>query len=262
MYAAQISIPLGNYDNQPFIVQTLEMLLRAWSANGQILGREHPVFLNHTDLLATVIIAEEDSLSEIYNTDTINDLLSTLKIDDQDSPDIKIVGISPYAIDSCVCENPESLILYTNYASQSPPVRCGNCSLPIPLYKIAPEVDGDRLYLTNWQLSYQSCDTLHVNSIIGEQFSQRQVVQHDSPLSKEGREICKRIEEHTGKPTYYYLSKPTGKSLKQEKKRTCPSCKKKWLLKEPWHDIFDFKCEPCRLVSNIGWSVRQQNTED
>ncbi len=261
MYAAQLSIPLGDYNNQPFLVQTLEMLLRAWSANGQVLGREHPIFLNHNDIIVTVIIPEEDSLDEAYNTESTRDLVNSLQLNDEKGLDIRLVGISPYATDACVCEEIDSYILYTNHASQASPVRCGNCSRPIPLYKAAPEVDGDRSYIINWQLSYQSCDTLHVNSIIGEQFSQRQVVQYDSPLSKEGREICKRIEEYTGKPTYYYLSKPTGKSLKQEKKRSCPSCKQKWLLEEPWHDIFDFKCEPCRLLSNIGWSVRQQDPD-
>ncbi len=257
MYAAKISVSVENIHLQHSLARSLEALLRSWRVNGQILGKEQPVFLNHNELIATAIIPEEDSLEAIYNTEDSRAIILAIGETEGALLDIKIVGISPYGIAACECEKPGSYILYTNYASLSPPIRCGDCSLPIPLYKIATENDQTRNQVTTWQASYQSCDLLHVNSAIGEQFSQRQVQQHDSPLAKEGRNICKQIEDHTNIPTYYYLSKPGGKSLKQEKKRTCPSCKEKWLLNDSWHDIFDFKCDPCRLLSNIGWTVRE-----
>ncbi len=258
MYAAKISISVDNTEYQQSLAMSLEALLRAWRSNGQILGREQPVFLNQDELIATAIIPDEDSLEAVYNTENARSIILNIGETEGARLDIKIVGISPYAIAACECEKPSSYILYTNYASLSPPIRCGDCSFPVPLYKIATENEEERNQITTWQASYQSCDMLHVNSAIGEQFSQRQVQQHDSPLAREGRNICAQIEKHTNIPTYYYLSKPTGKSLKQEKKRTCPSCKEKWLLDKSWHDIFDFKCETCRLLSNIGWTVREQ----
>lgn len=256
MYAAKISVSVEDIQLQHSLAISLEALLRSWRTNGQILGKEQPVFLNHNELIATAIIPEEDSLEALYNTEDARSIILTIGETEGAVLDIKIVGISPYGIAACECEKPGSYILYTNYASLSPPIRCGDCSFPVPLYKIPTRNDEERNRITLWQASYQSCDMLHVNSAIGEQFSQRQVQHHDSPLAKEGRDICSKIEEHTEIPTFYYLSKPGGKSLKQEKKRTCPSCKNKWLLKESWHDIFDFKCESCRLLSNIGWTVR------
>ncbi len=257
MYAAKISVPLNPDENNQSLTQTFELLLRAWRENGQILGRENPLFLNHNEIVATTLIPEEDSLDHKYNTEIIDQWFSKIGDVSNNNLDVRIVGVSPLSGGTCSGETSSSYILYTNHRSFSPPLRCGDSSLPIPIYKIAPEISGSRSYITNWQLNYQSCDTLHSNSAVGEQFGQRQVQQFDSPLSKEGRSICEKIEKHTGVPTYYYIAKPNGKSLRQEKKRTCPSCNSKWFLKEPWHDIFDFKCDNCRLISNIAWSVRK-----
>ncbi|WP_423825319.1 DUF2310 family Zn-ribbon-containing protein, partial [Salmonella enterica] len=52
---------------------------------------------------------------------------------------------------------------------------------------------------------------------------------------------------------YYYHYRVGGSSLAQEKARPCPKCGGEWLLDEPLHDIFHFRCEPCRIVSNISW---------
>ncbi|MFA0698754.1 DUF2310 family Zn-ribbon-containing protein, partial [Vibrio sp. 10N.222.49.C9] len=54
-------------------------------------------------------------------------------------------------------------------------------------------------------------------------------------------------------PTYYYLYQVGGESLKQEQQRKCPKCGGEWLLDEPLHDMFHFKCDSCRLLSNISW---------
>lgn len=72
----------------------------------------------------------------------------------------------------------------------------------------------------------------------------------DSNLSKQGMEICKRIEELTSIPTYYFLynyRKARGDQLS----RPCPICSSKWNLKEQLHNFYDFKCDTCRLVSTI-----------
>ena len=257
MYAAKISVPLSQDNNNQSLAHAFELLLKAWRGNGQILGRENPLFFNQSEIIATALIPEENSLDDEFNSQLTTEWFEKLGEVSNNNLNVKIVGISPLSTEICECENPSSYILYTNHQSLTSPVRCGDCSRPVPLYKVAPEENGDRAYIINWQTNYQSCDALHVNSAVGEQFSHRQVTQHNSPLTKEGLEICKKIEEHTGVPTYYYLAKHTAKSIRQEKKRTCPSCSSKWRLKEPWHDMFDFKCDDCRLISNIAWSVRK-----
>ena len=56
--------------------------------------------------------------------------------------------------------------------------------------------------------------------------------------------------------TFYFLSKGRGRSRAAEQARLCPGCGGDWLLEEPRHDCFDFRCESCRLLSNIAWTVR------
>ncbi|OZT82185.1 hypothetical protein CIK04_28415, partial [Vibrio sp. 03_296] len=61
------------------------------------------------------------------------------------------------------------------------------------------------------------------------------------------------IEYITKVPTYYYQYRVGGHSLAEEQARKCPKCGGEWLLDEPLHDIFYFKCDDCRIVSNISW---------
>lgn len=90
----------------------------------------------------------------------------------------------------------------------------------------------------------------------GGRFGIFQLSKHESSLSKRGRDICDRLTFTTGIPTYYYLLKLSGRGLKAEQNRKCPSCNGEWLLEEVLHGVFDFKCDNCRLLSNIAWSVR------
>ncbi|WP_162690496.1 DUF2310 family Zn-ribbon-containing protein, partial [Haemophilus influenzae] len=62
------------------------------------------------------------------------------------------------------------------------------------------------------------------------------------------------IEKETGIPTYYYLYRVGGQSLESEKSRCCPSCGANWALKNAIFDTLYFKCDTCRLVSNLSWN--------
>ena len=75
----------------------------------------------------------------------------------------------------------------------------------------------------------------------------------DSVLFRRGWDLRGRIEYITKVPTYYYQYRVGGQSLESEKARKCPKCGGEWLLDEPLHDIFHFKCDDCRIVSNISW---------
>jgi predicted nucleic acid-binding Zn ribbon protein len=58
------------------------------------------------------------------------------------------------------------------------------------------------------------------------------------------------------RPFYYYLCKRNGVNLKRENERVCPKCgNKKWKLDEPLFNCFDFKCDRCRLLSNVAFSM-------
>ena len=103
---------------------------------------------------------------------------------------------------------------------------------------------------------YQSCDSLQMNCAVGERFAIKQLSKLDSPLTKVGLDVCKTIQEVTGKKTYYYLYKGNGKSIKTEKERKCPGCNKPWYQDVAVHNKFDFKCVDCGLLSNIAYNLR------
>ena len=56
--------------------------------------------------------------------------------------------------------------------------------------------------------------------------------------------------------SYINLKKGSGNDIESERGRRCPGCDGAWMLDEPWHGLFDFRCDPCRLVSNIAFNVR------
>ncbi|MGL5288022.1 MAG: DUF2310 family Zn-ribbon-containing protein, partial [Aeromonas sp.] len=78
----------------------------------------------------------------------------------------------------------------------------------------------------------------------------------DSRLYRRGSDLAKRLEALSAIPTYYYLYRVGGISGAQERARLCPSCGGEWALTEPLHQIFDFKCDQCRLVSNLSWDFK------
>jgi predicted nucleic acid-binding Zn ribbon protein len=89
-----------------------------------------------------------------------------------------------------------------------------------------------------------------MNCEVGERWALNQMQEINSQLSKQGLEICKKIEKLTLIPTYYYLynyKKFKGDQLT----RPCPSCGKEWDLNTQLHNHYDFKCDKCRIISTI-----------
>jgi predicted nucleic acid-binding Zn ribbon protein len=72
-----------------------------------------------------------------------------------------------------------------------------------------------------------------------------------SQLSKQGLVICRKIEELTNIPTYYYIYNYKKYKGGDSISRSCPSCKGEWGLENPLHDFYDFQCNRCKLLSNL-----------
>ena len=98
-------------------------------------------------------------------------------------------------------------------------------------------------------------DWLFIGTGPGKRFAHDQLSRFDSELSKDGRELARKLEKKVRVPVYYYLSKHFGRSGQAERRRKCPSCGSAWLRKEPLHRIFDFKCRRCRLLSNVAFDT-------
>ncbi len=167
------------------------------------------------------------------------------------------LGDDPDSSHPCRCQNPPWFALFTNYASTESPLRCGKCFGTIPLYRLSATPDDDYSDVICWQSDYRACDHLQMNCSTGERFATRQMENHESSLSSRGRAICNRLTEAGRVPVFYYLYRATGRSLASERRRPCPSCGSAWLAETPHCDLFDMKCDRCRLLSNIGFDVRR-----
>lgn len=71
-----------------------------------------------------------------------------------------------------------------------------------------------------------------------------------------GRDLCRHIEATTEVPTYYYQYRVGGESKAAELTRRCPSCGGEWRVPEALHGLFHFKCDRCRIVSNMSWNFQ------
>lgn len=254
MYTAEIRFALPGGVANGEITGAVKSLLGALYRNGQTLSREYPLALDGTELTAYLAIPERDSLDAPRHNSYVAKGLGALR--DLGSPclSVRIVGEDPASADVCTCADRGFLILYTSYTCLESPVRCGKCFCPVPLYMLPKTYDDEYSDICSWASYYQACDTLQMGCVVGERFGFQQMSNLDSDLSVLGIAVCRNIRQVTGIPTYYYLYRYAGKGKRFERARKCPSCGGEWLLDEPMHNLFDFQCKECRLLSNMAFS--------
>jgi predicted nucleic acid-binding Zn ribbon protein len=234
-------------------------LTHSWRVNGQVLGREFPVVVTDNVYRLVLMVPRADSLEACHDGQYVTWAKSRLKEEGIQGPFVSILGEEPFSADHCTCAKRSYFILYTTCFDLESPLRCGDCFGPIPRYEISnAEMANGQLFdrLNSWESDYKACDTLQMHCTTGEKFGLREMANHDSSLSRNGREICDTITTAEGIPTYYHLHRYRGRSDASERKRKCPSCGGEWLLTEQLHRLFDFKCDHCRLLSNIALSIQ------
>lgn len=233
-------------------------LLGCWRRNGQIVGHDLPLAKNTTGYAAAVLVPAPDSLARRFWTEEAVHRLAALHEAGGADPLIREMGVECTSGAPCQCKRRQALLLHTTYLWTESPLRCLTCFRPIPLYEVLLTQQTTCTDLIAWQHDYQACDSLQMNCTVGERFATRQLAALGSALTVQGRALCTSIEQHTKLPTYYYLYRGTGRSVRAERARTCPSCGDAWLLPAPLHERFDFRCDHCRLLSNVAWSVRMR----
>lgn len=154
------------------------------------------------------------------------------------------------------------LYLFTDALSWASPVCRGDGKKPVPVFSL-PLAEQQKSDLYSWQNGYSDHDKIWIGSGKLEIPAYRQLADPESELSASGKDLCREIESATGVPTFYYLMRFWGRS-RSEKKRPCPGCGKQWKADRNegsparfWH--FDFKCEPCRLVSHLADCSESRN---
>lgn len=258
MHTVRVSIEAKKKADWEKITDSINGLLGALRMNVQILGNQFPTAQTKSGLEFYANTPDKDSLSKKYNNKYVNKYLAQISDYKIKKPQITVLGKEIDSASLCDCKKLNDFVLFTTYVSLESPLRCFKCFGVVPLYKIPKTYDGDEYYnVISWQSDYQSCDSLQMNCTVGERFAINQLSKYDSPLNKQGLSVCESIEKVTGGRVFYYLYKGTARSHKAELLRKCPNCGGDWLLEEPFHRLFDFKCEKCKLLSNIAFGVRK-----
>ncbi|MDV7105022.1 Zn-ribbon-containing protein [Vibrio sp. TH_r3] len=232
----------------------INSLLEALRYNGQILGREFPIVMGEGVFSVRVVCPEEDSLHPDNHSNFVIHCIAQLADVCLLAPKVRILGQDINSEQAAQDNKSSWQVLYTTYVHTCSPLRCGDTLLPIPLYRNAATFNGDHKAVIKWQTEWQACDEIQMaGGCKAEHAALTEITHLESDLSRRGWDLRGRIEFLSKIPTYYYLYRVGGESLAAEKERKCPKCGGEWLLNEPLHDVFYFKCDDCRLVSNISW---------
>ena len=254
MHTAEVTFRVRGQVDPQVCDEATEALLRAWASNGQLVGSWHRVRAGEL-LAAFVAIPDADSLSSKFESPTVRRAGSRVAAARIAGPEVRILGPQPQTETPCRCARWESLVLYAGEFSTAPPLRCGSCFSPIPLYRVPPTCEDGFDDVLSWEADYRACDRLQSGSATGSRFGVRQLAEHESPLSREGRDLAARIESAIRVPVFYFLFRPPSKKPEAELRRTCPGCGGEWRLEQPRSGRFDFECRGCRLLSNLGCAV-------
>jgi predicted nucleic acid-binding Zn ribbon protein len=152
-----------------------------------------------------------------------------------------------------------TLHLLTHAFAWQPPLCRGDTGQSIPIFLLPLSFQG-KDDLIRWQSEYQLHDRLWLNSGALEIAAYKELVDPNSGLSAEGRELCAEIEKATGVPTYYFLMRFYAPSQGADD-RPCPGCGKPWHIPQPQgapYQQWPFRCEPCRLVSTAGVDINKR----
>jgi predicted nucleic acid-binding Zn ribbon protein len=254
MHTLEVSFsPLG--ERIDLLVDAAASLLSAWYRNGQVSSPDWALAAGDSELRAFVLSPTSESTDEKHANQYVRDALEILRSQFSVRPKMSVLGRDPESLEPCTCGKRHGHILFTHYLTVESPLRCAECFLPIPLYEVPPTRGQDYYDILTWVADYKACDTLQMHTQVGERFGETQLMRHDSPLSRAGREIGRSLAESHGVPVYYYLNKCRGRTEASERARVCPGCGGPWLLTERWHGKFDFRCDACSLLSNIAWSL-------
>lgn len=235
----KLIIKLKNKNShEQMIYDFLELLYR----NGQIL-KEYMLYKDNDFYIAIVNTNDLNSFDKNNFNLYINQMLEDIEISYEYMSDSIIYN------ETCECDNPSWYMLYSDYQQEESPLRCGDCALEVPLYKI-PKINGevDHYQLLKWQSTYKAVDTLWMSTYF-DRYSKNQLEHKDSILNKYSFDIRKELEDVVGKKVYLFLRYPARGTFKEKDKvlDTCPICNQK-LSESPNLETVDKVCNNCFIA--------------
>lgn len=227
--------------------------------NGQILGREFPTAWQQDRFCSRIVIPDEHALLAKHHSKLGNTALQQLANAGLAYPQLHVLGMDLMSQHTDPCAKAKSYILYTRFSDTCSPLRCGEHFAPTALYQLKTS-EQDHEQLIRWQLQYQALDEIQMqHTRVLHKTAERSLQQLHSTLNKQGRKLAKQLELANGIPVFYALYSGTSTNCSAEADKTCPGCGEIWRLAQPMHDIFDFKCDRCRLLSNIAWDCQSSS---
>lgn len=251
MYIQEITIDIKTKAAKDELIDEFGLLMSFYRSSGQTQGRIESQYIENDKIVCLPFTLEKNSLDKKNNNFYVNRQAKKVEELCNSQLTFKTVGKSYDSYKTpCKCKKSDFYILITNYITIESPLTCGTCNKSVPLYRLPIYYDYGYMPILSWETNYISCDSLQMNCEVGERWALNQMQEITSQLSKQGLEICRKIEELTSVPTYYYLH--NYKKLKGDQlTRPCPGCRKKWNLKTQLHNLYDFKCDTCKIVSTI-----------
>lgn len=253
MFTAELTFECYRDTTIDDVNQGITELIDALRYNGQILGREFPSSMHDGLFVTRVVCPEEESLHAKHHSVPVKDCLKRLADYGLLAPKVRVTGMDLHSDNTDPCEHREWQVLYTHYLSTCSPVRCGEHLAPVPLYRLNTDGNTSLDYETvlRWQIDWSCADELQMHGATLADAAKAELTAIDSLLNEAGYLAAKEIEKQSKIPTYYYLYHLSEDE--NEPMRLCPSCQGDWQLNTELHGIFAYKCDPCRLVSNLPW---------
>lgn len=251
MYIQEISINIQADVDKDDAVEEFMNLMYAYRSSGQTQGKIESRYIEGGRIVSLPFTLEKDALDTKFNNYYVNEYAERVEAFCKAKLFYRTAGkVYDGYEGACKCEKSDFYILITNYLSIDSPITCGNCKNTVPLYKLPVYYDYGYMPVLSWESNYNACDTLQMNGEVGERWALNQMQELKSQLSKQGLKICRKIEELTGIPVYYYLHN-YRKNVGNECLKLCPGCGMQWHLKTPLHASYNFKCDDCKLLSVI-----------
>jgi predicted nucleic acid-binding Zn ribbon protein len=230
-------------DGREFWSNQLSTYIDALRKNGQILTVSVNPFLQGKSILLFLSLPAKDGLSKSNHNarsrSALSDVLRLLK----KPPIYKHEGTRAEGSLECKHSHRSMHILLTNLMTNDSPLVCGDCSKPVPLFRLPYPGGKDFHEVLRWVSAYQSCEELYLDSGFGERFAWQQMSTPNSELTRRGRTLCKAWESIVRKPFYYYL--PIEEPLS---KANCPGCNGQFAN---LNQSSRFKhCKKCRLATS------------
>ncbi|SEA94245.1 DUF2310 family Zn-ribbon-containing protein [Alkalimonas amylolytica] len=257
MWLAELQFRLVSDTSYSQAEQQIRQYLEALIFQGQLIGREFPTYFASDHFCSRVILPAEDALITQHHSPRGQQALAALPEAGLAYPKLKLLGQDLMSSHTDPCQPAEGYILFTNFAEQVSPLRCSAHFAPVPLYRLGADSTADYEDFIRWQLQYQALDEIQMQQQrVLPKSAENALQQLHSKLNQQGRQLARRVEKLSGKSCYYYLYSGSSQDCSQEASKQCPGCASDWRLDGSWHGLFQFRCDHCRLVSNIAWDCQ------